>query len=116
MPSLGELGLFLIRFNQKLATELEDIIIAQESEGNTNTNRIVGTYGYIPPKYVMKGLFSIKSDIYSFGILILEIVSGGRNNSFYDANDPVNLVGQAWELWKGGAAAAALELALYQKF
>ena len=34
------------------------------------------------PEYAMEGLFSIKSDIYSFGILMLEIVSGKRNSGF----------------------------------
>ena len=35
------------------------------------------------PEYAMEGLFSIKSDVYSFGILMLEIVSGKKNNGFY---------------------------------
>lgn len=34
------------------------------------------------PEYAMEGLFSVKSDVYSFGVLLLEIVSGHRNNSF----------------------------------
>ncbi|KAK7257037.1 hypothetical protein RIF29_30718 [Crotalaria pallida] len=49
--------------------------------------------GYMFPEYVMEGVFSTKSDIYSFGVLLLEIVSGRRNNSFYDAEHPLNLVG-----------------------
>ncbi|XP_028799598.1 putative cysteine-rich receptor-like protein kinase 35 [Neltuma alba] len=52
----------------------------------------------------MEGIFSIKSDVYSFGILMLEIVSGRRNNSFYNENSSLNVVGHAWELWKDGAA------------
>ena len=35
------------------------------------------------PEYVMGGNFSMKSDVYSFGVLMLEIVSGRRNNSLY---------------------------------
>ena len=35
------------------------------------------------PEYAMEGLFSIKSDIYSFGILLLEIASGKKNSGFY---------------------------------
>ncbi|XP_027364938.1 cysteine-rich receptor-like protein kinase 25 [Abrus precatorius] len=41
-----------------------------------NTNRIVGTYGYMAPEYAIHGLFSAKSDVFSFGVLVLEIVSG----------------------------------------
>lgn len=36
------------------------------------------------PEYALKGRFSEKSDVFSFGVLILEIVSGRRNNSFND--------------------------------
>ncbi|KAF7019327.1 hypothetical protein CFC21_032517 [Triticum aestivum] len=41
-----------------------------------NTNRVVGTYGYMSPEYAMDGAFSVKSDTYSFGVLLLEIISG----------------------------------------
>ena len=36
------------------------------------------------PEYAMQGLFSEKSDVFSFGVLLLEIVSERRNTSFYD--------------------------------
>ena len=44
------------------------------------------------PEYAMEGLFSVKSDVYSFGILVLEIISGRKNNSYYLENS-VNLIG-----------------------
>ncbi|KAL6513760.1 hypothetical protein OROHE_019620 [Orobanche hederae] len=40
--------------------------------------RRVGTYGYIAPEYAMQGIFSVKSDIYSFGVVVLEIVAVGE--------------------------------------
>ncbi|KAK2995328.1 hypothetical protein RJ640_001850 [Escallonia rubra] len=46
--------------------------------------------GYMSPEYAMEGNFSIKSDVFSFGVLLLEIVSGRRNTSFYDLDRPVN--------------------------
>jgi len=51
--------------------------------------------GYMPPEYAMGGLFSEKSDVYSFGVLLLEIISGRRNNSFYqnENEDSLSLVG-----------------------
>ena len=49
--------------------------------------------GYMPPEYAMEGMFSIKSDIYSFGVLMLEIVCGRKNNNFYDADHALKLVG-----------------------
>ena len=36
--------------------------------------------GYMAPEYAMYGQFSVKSDVFSFGVLVLEIVSGQRNN------------------------------------
>ncbi|GLT64141.1 hypothetical protein SLA2020_366510 [Shorea laevis] len=48
------------------------------NEIQANTNRIVGTYGYMSPEYAVDGLYSIKSDVFSFGVLVLEIISGGR--------------------------------------
>ena len=48
--------------------------------------------GNMSPEYAMKGVFSIKSDVYSFGVLMLEMVSGRRNNSFHHANHVIRLV------------------------
>ncbi|KAL6206093.1 hypothetical protein ACLB2K_023342 [Fragaria x ananassa] len=73
------------------------------NEVEANTNRIVGTYGYMSPEYAMEGIFSGKSDVFSFGVLMLEIISGRRNNSFHNAHRALNLVGYTWELWKEGA-------------
>ncbi|KAL4636379.1 hypothetical protein ACB092_03G003200 [Castanea dentata] len=67
--------------------------------GSQATNRIVGTYGYMSPEYAMEGLFSVKSDVFSFGVLLLEILSGKKNTGFYES-DSINLIGYAWNLWK----------------
>ncbi|KAL0001038.1 hypothetical protein SO802_014819 [Lithocarpus litseifolius] len=67
--------------------------------GSQATNRIVGTYGYMSPEYAMEGIFSIKSDVFSFGVLLLEILSGKKNTGFYQC-DSINLIGYAWDLWK----------------
>ncbi|KAH0935251.1 hypothetical protein HID58_012368 [Brassica napus] len=64
-----------------------------------NTNRIVGTYGYMSPEYVIHGQFSMKSDVYSFGVLVLEIITGRKNSSFYERDGAHNLVTYAWRLW-----------------
>lgn len=49
------------------------------------------------PEYAMEGLFSVKSDVYSFGVLLLEIVSGKRNNSFR-SSEFSNLIGYVSKL------------------
>ncbi|KAG2565159.1 cysteine-rich receptor-like protein kinase 6 isoform X2 [Panicum virgatum] len=67
-----------------------------------NTNRVVGTYGYMAPEYASEGVFSVKTDVFSFGVLLLEIISGKRNAGFHQQGDFFNLLGYAWKLWKEG--------------
>jgi serine/threonine protein kinase len=49
--------------------------------------------GYMSPEYAMEGEFSIKSDIYSFGVMVLEIVSGKKIRGFYHSDLGLNLCG-----------------------
>lgn len=49
--------------------------------------------GYMSPEYAMEGRFSEKSDVFSFGVLLLEIVSGRRNSSFYDDEQAMSILG-----------------------
>ncbi|KAL4628674.1 hypothetical protein ACB092_05G257200 [Castanea dentata] len=64
------------------------------------TTRVVGTYGYMSPEYAIFGKFSTKSDVFSFGVILLEIVSGKKNNSSYQRHDSLTLIGHVWELWR----------------
>ncbi|KAI9127680.1 hypothetical protein K1719_000673 [Acacia pycnantha] len=65
-----------------------------------NTNRIVGTYGYMSPEYAMHGQFSEKSDVFSFGVIVLEIVSARRNARPIETQDLDDLANQAWKHWR----------------
>nr|XP_043620454.1 G-type lectin S-receptor-like serine/threonine-protein kinase SD1-1 [Erigeron canadensis]XP_043620455.1 G-type lectin S-receptor-like serine/threonine-protein kinase SD1-1 [Erigeron canadensis] len=67
-----------------------------------NTNRIVGTYGYMSPEYAGNSMFSIKSDVYSFGVLMLEIVYEEKNRGFVHNEHSNSLIGHAWVLHKEG--------------
>jgi serine/threonine protein kinase len=49
--------------------------------------------GYMSPEYAMHGQYSVKSDVFSFGVLILEIVSGKRNKGFCHPDHQLNLLG-----------------------
>ena len=53
--------------------------------------------GYMSPEYAMDGNFSVKSDAFSFGVLVLEIITGKKNRGFYYANDELNLLGNVCE-------------------
>ncbi|XP_076926284.1 G-type lectin S-receptor-like serine/threonine-protein kinase At4g03230 [Bidens hawaiensis] len=63
------------------------------------TNRVVGTFGYMSPEYALDGVFSIKSDVFSFGVVLLEILSGKRNTGFSQSQRRISLLGHAWSLW-----------------
>ncbi|KAD3066890.1 hypothetical protein E3N88_34770 [Mikania micrantha] len=63
------------------------------SDGRANTIRVMGTYGYMAPEYTIDGIYSTKSDVFSFGVLMLEIISGKKNRGFRHANHDLNLVG-----------------------
>uniref|UniRef100_A0A7N2LNP9 Receptor-like serine/threonine-protein kinase n=1 Tax=Quercus lobata TaxID=97700 RepID=A0A7N2LNP9_QUELO len=82
------------------------------NDSEVNTNRVVGTYGYMPPEYVMEGVFSTKSDVFSFGVLLLEIISGQKNYSSYHSERPLNFIGYAWELWGEGRGLELIDTAL----
>ncbi|KAL8214701.1 hypothetical protein R6Q57_004150 [Mikania cordata] len=65
------------------------------------TSRIIGTLGYMSPEYAMHGHFSVKSDVFSLGVLFLETISGKRNTPF-DQLGYRDLICFAWSKWKDG--------------
>ncbi|CAN6372299.1 unnamed protein product [Urochloa humidicola] len=56
------------------------------------TSHLVGTNGYMAPEYLMRGNYSVKSDAFSFGVIVLKIVTGRKNNDWV----------QVWEHRKAG--------------
>ncbi|KAL0398689.1 UNVERIFIED_CONTAM: G-type lectin S-receptor-like serine/threonine-protein kinase SD1-13 [Sesamum radiatum] len=54
------------------------------------------------PEYAMGGRFSEKSDVFSFGVLVLEIISGRKNTSFYNDEMALSLLEYAWKVWNEG--------------
>ncbi|CAN6226021.1 unnamed protein product [Urochloa humidicola] len=73
------------------------------------TNRVVGTYGYMAPEYMMRGNYSVKSDAFSFGVLVLEIVTGRKNNDCYNSGSSEDLLTTVWDHWEAGTATEILD-------
>ncbi|KAM4101924.1 hypothetical protein ACB094_05G182800 [Castanea mollissima] len=86
------------------------------NEGATNTTTIVGTYGYMAQEYAMGGIYSIKSDVFSFGVLLLEIISGKRNAGFHQSKRASSLLAYAWKLWNEGKALELMDPLLIDSF
>ncbi|XP_059316847.1 G-type lectin S-receptor-like serine/threonine-protein kinase At4g27290 [Lycium ferocissimum] len=83
--------------------KISDFGMARSVAGNemgAKTCNVVGTHGYMSPEYAVDGIFSIKSDVFSFGVLLLEIVSSNRNRGFVHQDHNLNLLGHAWKLYK----------------
>ncbi|KAG6424347.1 hypothetical protein SASPL_114764 [Salvia splendens] len=56
--------------------------------------------GYMAPEYAIDGKLSMKSDIFSLGVVVLEIISGKKNRGYEHTDHYLNLLGHAWLLWK----------------
>ncbi|CAO1941743.1 unnamed protein product [Urochloa humidicola] len=76
------------------------------------TNRVVGTYGYMAPEYAMRGHYSTKSDVFSFGVLMLEIVAGRRNGGSYESDQYDHLLSLVWGHWTTGTIVEIMDSSL----
>ncbi|XP_061350344.1 probable leucine-rich repeat receptor-like serine/threonine-protein kinase At3g14840 [Gastrolobium bilobum] len=77
-----------VLLDKDLNPKISDFGLAKlDEEDNTHiSTRIAGTYGYMAPEYAMHGYLTDKADVYSFGIVALEIVSG-KNNTMHRSKE-----------------------------
>ncbi|KAM0952318.1 putative protein kinase RLK-Pelle-DLSV family [Dioscorea sansibarensis] len=76
------------------------------------TSRVVGTFGYMAPEYAMRGQYSAKSDIFSFGVLVLEILTGRKNSNFLETEQAEDLLSYTWQHWTRGTISDILDPSL----
>ncbi|KAF3948802.1 hypothetical protein CMV_025245 [Castanea mollissima] len=99
--------------------KISDFGIARIFKGDQiqdKTTRVIGTYGYMSPEYAVFGKFSTKSDVFSFGVILLEIISGKKNNNSYQTHPSLTLIGHVWELWREDRALDIVDSSITESF
>ncbi|KAJ0500509.1 putative protein kinase RLK-Pelle-DLSV family [Helianthus annuus] len=93
-----------VLLDKDLNAKISDFGLAKlDEEENTHiSTRIAGTIGYMAPEYAMRGYLTDKADIYSFGVVALEIVSGKSNTNYRPKEDFVYLLDWAYVLHEQG--------------
>ncbi|KAK4347036.1 hypothetical protein RND71_033375 [Anisodus tanguticus] len=79
-------------------------LLVYEFVPNASLDHFLFGIGYMAPEYAMHGQFSVKSDVFSFGVLVLEILSGQKNTCFRNGESMEDLLSYAWMNWRGGTA------------
>ncbi|KHN24392.1 Cysteine-rich receptor-like protein kinase 5 [Glycine soja] len=109
-----------ILLDENMIPKISDFGLARSVEINQdqgNTKRIVGTYGYMSPEYAMLGQFSEKSDVFSFGVMVLEIISGKKNSGLYEPHRVADgLLSCVWRQWRDQKPLSILDASINENY
>ncbi|XP_017408618.2 LOW QUALITY PROTEIN: cysteine-rich receptor-like protein kinase 25 [Vigna angularis] len=109
-----------ILLDENMIPKISDFGLARIVEINQDqgsTLNVAGTYGYMSPEYLILGRFFEKSDVFSFGVMVLEIITGKKNASSYESNRiAYNLFSYVWRQWKDHATLGILDPSIKENF
>ncbi|XP_024021432.1 probable LRR receptor-like serine/threonine-protein kinase At1g56140 [Morus notabilis] len=88
-----------ILLDEQLCPKISDFGLAKLYDDNKThmSTRVAGTIGYLAPEYALRGHLTEKADVFGFGIVALEVVSG-RPNFYTQDNEKIYLLERAWSL------------------
>ncbi|KAJ6890429.1 cysteine-rich receptor-like protein kinase 26 [Populus alba x Populus x berolinensis] len=96
-----------VLLDEEMNPKVSDFGLARQFQPDQTqriTSRVAGTYGYMAPEYALQNRFSVKSDVFSFGVLVLEIVTGKKNSWLSNSEELELLLIHAWRNWREGTA------------
>ncbi|XP_020213488.1 probable LRR receptor-like serine/threonine-protein kinase RKF3 [Cajanus cajan] len=100
-----------ILLDDKFEAKVADFGLAKfNPEGMTHmSTRVAGTMGYVAPEYALYGQLTERSDVFSFGVVLLELLSGRKALQMNNDGQPSALTDWAWSLVRTGKALDVVE-------
>ncbi|XVF76457.1 hypothetical protein PTKIN_Ptkin13bG0267800 [Pterospermum kingtungense] len=91
-----------ILLDENLVPKVSDFGLSRILRDNVShiSTHVAGTLGYLAPEYAISGRLTRKTDVYSFGVLLLEIISGQTIVNFDLEHGEWYLVQKAWEMYR----------------
>ncbi|POO03213.1 Serine/threonine protein kinase [Trema orientale] len=107
-----------ILLDKDLTPKISDFGLAKLIPSNMThvSTRVAGTIGYLAPEYAIRGQLTRKADIYSFGVLLVEIVSGRCNTNTRLPVEEQYLLERTWELYERRELVGLVDTALNGDF
>ncbi|XWS16779.1 hypothetical protein CRYUN_Cryun33cG0008200 [Craigia yunnanensis] len=107
-----------ILLDRDLTPKISDFGLAKLIPANMThvSTRVAGTIGYLAPEYAIRGQLTRKADIYGFGVLLIEIVSGRCNTNMQLPVGEQYLLQQTWDLFERRELVGLVDISLNGDF
>lgn len=107
-----------ILLDKDLTPKISDFGLAKLIPTNMThvSTRVAGTIGYLAPEYAIRGQLTRRADVYSFGVLLVEIVSGRCNTNSLLPSDEQYILERVWHLYERNELVELVDTAMYGDF